>query len=184
MAKSGDQLEHPVSRAHHLLINCIHVEGPARMGEYAYWIWIKATPTQVWRTYVDPTRIPEWQTGRPVIGDVHGDPGQPGSTYVSRRGRLAARTTVVASEVPIRLVTETDAYLGLHLEVTSRLSEEAGGTKLCLTAKSHWPRGRRMLGGLVDRAVLSPREADKELKKLKTVIERHAHRDAIADPDV
>ncbi len=41
---------------------------------------------------------PEWQTGRPVIGDVQGEFGVPGSSYVSRRGWLAARTTVLTAE--------------------------------------------------------------------------------------
>lgn len=145
------------------------------MGEFAYSIWIDATPAQVWRTYADPIRIPEWQTGRPVVENVHGDPGHVGASYTVRRGRLLARTTVVASEVPMRLVTRTDAFLGLQLEAISRLVEKAGGTELRVAATSYWPAGRRLLGSLVDRAVLSTREADKELKKLKAVIERQAH---------
>jgi hypothetical protein len=126
------------------------------MGEYVYSVWIKATPAQVWETYVDPARIPEWQTGKPVIEDVRGDPGEPGSTYVSRRGPLVARTTVLTSDVPSRLVTR------------------AGGTYLELTAETHWPRGRRWVGRLVDRVILSAREADKEFRNLRTIIERKA----------
>jgi uncharacterized protein YndB with AHSA1/START domain len=144
------------------------------MGEFVYSVWIKAAPARVWRTYVDPNRIPEWQTGKPVIGDVRGAPGEPGSSYVSRRGPLTARTTVLTSAVPAHLVTRTDAYLGLQLEITSRLTDRAGGTDLELTAEAHWPRGRRLVGRLVERAVLSPREADKELTNLKTMIEREA----------
>ena len=79
------------------------------MGVLEHSVWIKAAPEQVWRTYVDPTRVPDWQTGKPVIGDVRGGPGQPGSTYVSRRGPLTARTTVLAADVPRVLVTWTDA---------------------------------------------------------------------------
>lgn len=144
------------------------------MGEYVYSVWIRATPAQVWRTYVDPHRIPEWQTGKPLIEDVRGVPGEDGSTYVSRRGPLAARTTVVTSAAPTRLVTRTHAYLGMQFELTSRLSDQAGGTHLELTAKTRWPPRRRMVGKVVDRVILSPREAEKELTNLKSIIEREA----------
>lgn len=143
------------------------------MGEYVYTVWIKAAPAQVWSTYVDPSRIPEWQTGKPVIEDVHGGPGEPGSTYVSRRGPLAARTTILTSVVPVRLVTRTEAYLGLEFELISRLTRLAGGTELELTAQTRWPPGRRLIGRLADRIILSPREADKELTNLKRIIERN-----------
>ncbi len=144
------------------------------MGTHAFSVWIEADPARVWRTYVDPRRIPEWQTGGPVVEDVRGGPGEPGSAYVSRRGRLAARTTVVTADPPTRLVTRTAAYLGLQLELSSRLTERSGGTDLELTAETHWPPGRRLVGRLVDRAILGPREADKELTNLKTIIERDA----------
>lgn len=144
------------------------------MGELAYAVWIDAAPERVWRAYVDPNRIPEWQTGKPVIGDVHGGPGELGSTYVSRRGPLIARTTVLASDVPNRLVTRTEAYFGLELEVTSRLSERAGGTDLELTVETHWRSRHRLVEGVVERAILSRREARKELTNLKTIIEREA----------
>ncbi len=144
------------------------------MGELAYAVWINAAPERVWRAYVDPNRIPEWQTGKPVIGDLHGGPGELGSTYVSRRGPLVARTTVTASDNPTRLVTRTDAYLGLELEVTSRLTERAGGTDLELTVETHWRSRRRLVEKVVERAILSPREARKELTNLKTIIEREA----------
>jgi len=144
------------------------------MGEFVYSVWIKAAPARVWRTYVDPNRIPEWQTGKPVIGDLRGAPGESGSTYVSRRGPLTARTTVLTSTVPAQLVTSTDAYLGLQFEITSRLADRAGGTDLELTAETHWPPGRRLVGKLVERAILSPREAAKELTNLKTIIEQEA----------
>jgi len=142
------------------------------VGESVYSVWIQAAPAQVWRTYVDPHRIPEWQTGKPVVGDVRGAPGEPGSTYVSKRGPLHARTTVLTSDVPAQLVTRTDAYLGLQLEVTSRISDRAGGADLELTAVTHWPQGRRLIGKLVERIVLSPREARKELTNLRVLIER------------
>jgi uncharacterized protein YndB with AHSA1/START domain len=142
------------------------------MGELAYALWIDAAPELVWRVYVDPTRIPEWQTGKPVIEDVHGGPGELGSGYVSRRGRLVARTEVVASDRPRRLVTRTEAYFGLELEVTSRLAEQAAGTDLELTVRTRWRSQHRLVQKVVERAILSRREARKELTNLKTIVER------------
>ena len=144
------------------------------MGELAYAVWINAAPERVWRAYVDPNRIPEWQTGKPVIGDVHGGPGELGSTYASRRGPLVAQTTVTASDNATRLVTRTDAYFGLELVVTSRLTERAGGTDLELTVETHWRSRRRLVEKVVERAILSRREARKEPTNLKTIIEREA----------
>ena len=141
------------------------------MGEVEYSVWIEAAPAQVWRTYVDPTRIPLWQTGKPVIRDVRGAPGEPGSTYVSQRGPLVARTRVLAADVPHSLVTTTDAYLGLSFEVSSRLSERSGGTDLALHVATHWRHRPRLVVALVERVVLSPREAHKELAALKALVE-------------
>ena len=142
------------------------------MGVLEYSVWINATPGQVWQIYADPTRFPEWQTGKPVIGEVRGGPGEPGSAYVSRRGPLAASTTVTSADRPRELVTRTAAYLGLRLDVTSRLTARAGGTDLQLRAVTIWPRGLGPVGRLVERAILSPREAGKELANLKTLVER------------
>lgn len=144
------------------------------MGELAYAVWVAAAPERVWRVYVEPRRIPEWQTGRPVIEDEQGGAGEVGSTYVSRRGRLVARTTVVASAAPTRLVTRTDAYFGLTLEVTSRLSERAGGTDLELTVETRWRSRHPLVQKVIERAILSGSEARKELTNLKTIIEREA----------
>lgn len=144
------------------------------MGLLEYSVWIKAAPETVWGTYVDPTRIPDWQTGKPVIADIQGAPGEPGSTYVSRRGPLAARTTVLTADVPRELVTMTDAYLGLQFEVTSRLSERSGGTDLQLRVATHWRRSWSPVAKIVERAILSPREARKELAALKALTERDA----------
>ena len=144
------------------------------MGVLEYSVWIEAAPELVWRAYVDPTRIPEWQTGRPVIGDVQGEFGVPGSSYVSRRGRLAARTTVLTADVPRELVTRTDAYFGLRFVVTSSLSERAGGTDVQLRVMTQWRRGFAPVGRLVERAILGPAEAQKELDNFKALVERVA----------
>src|SRR5437016_4558613 len=109
-------------------------------------VWIRAMPEEVWRVYVDPSRIPEWQIGSPVIEDVRGAGDRPGTTYTSKRGPGVAQTTVLEAERPRRLVTRTQAYLGLKFDVVSRLEPEADGTQLELHAETHWPRGLGMLG--------------------------------------
>ena len=144
------------------------------MSVLEYSVWIKAAPQQVWGAYVDPTRIPDWQTGRPVIGDVQGAPGEAGSTYVSRRGLLAARTTVLTADFPRELVARTDTHFGLQFEVTSRLSGRSGGTDLELRAATHWRRSLGPVAKVVELAILSPREARKELAALKALVEREA----------
>lgn len=141
------------------------------MGQFVYSVRIEAAPALVWGIYVDPRRIPEWQTGRPLITDVRGVPGEQGSTYVSKRGVLRARTSVLSSAAPTRLVTLTEAYVGLQFEVTSQLSPRAGGTDLEVTAVTQWPRGRRLIGKGIERMVLSSGEARKELDNLKRVVE-------------
>lgn len=145
-----------------------------RVGELEHSVWIKSTPEQVWHTYVDPTRIPQWQTGKPSIGELQGGHGEPGSTYVSRRGPLSARTTVLRADAPHELVTRTDAYFGLQLEVTSRLSERSGGTDLQLHVSTQWRRRLGPVGKVIELAILSPTEARKELANLKSLVERQA----------
>jgi uncharacterized protein YndB with AHSA1/START domain len=144
------------------------------MGVLEHSVWIEAQPEEVWRIYVDPSRIPEWQTGSPVIEDVRGPGDEPGATYTSRRGPGAARTTVLEAERPRRLVTTTEAYLGLRFDLASRLQPEANGTRLDLRVETHWPRGLGLLGRLVELIVLSDREATKELAGLKALVEREA----------
>ena len=144
------------------------------MGVLEYSIMINAAPELVWRAYADPSRIPDWQTGKPVITDVQGEPGAPGSRYVSRRGRLAARTTVLTAEAPREMVTRTDAYLGLQVEVRSRLSEKSGRTELRLRAETHWERRHFLVAGTLERVILGPAQARKELDKLKALVERES----------
>ncbi|HEX3196007.1 MAG TPA: SRPBCC family protein [Propionibacteriaceae bacterium] len=141
------------------------------MGAVDYSVWIQASPEQVWRVYVDPSRIPEWQTGSPVIEEIHGRADEPGSTYVSRRRPGAARTTVTEAEKPSCLMTITEAYFGLRFDVRSLLTPQSGVTLLGLQVETLWPRGLGLLGKPVEVAILSPREGQKELARLKALIE-------------
>jgi uncharacterized protein YndB with AHSA1/START domain len=95
---------------------------------------IHARPVDVWRIYVDPSRIPDWQTGSPVIEDISGAGDEPSTTYVSRRGRGTAQTTVLEAVRPRHLVTRTDAHLGLQLDLISELTSEGEGTLLYFCA--------------------------------------------------
>jgi uncharacterized protein YndB with AHSA1/START domain len=135
-------------------------------------VWIQAPPEDVWRIYVDPARIPDWQTGSPKIEDISGFPDEPGSTYVSRRSPGAAKTTVVESDPPRRLVTRTQAYYGLNFDVVSELTPEGDGTRLVLRTDTEWPPRRKLLGKLVELAILNPREVRKELALLKNLVEQ------------
>jgi hypothetical protein len=74
------------------------------------------------------------------------------------------------------LATRTDAYLGLVFDVDSRLTPEGDGTRLSLRVETYWPRGRGLVGKVIERAILSPREAAKELSNLKMLVEREATR--------
>ena len=141
------------------------------MGAVDYVIWIDASPDQVWRVYVDPSRIPEWQTGSPVIEEMRGEAGQLSSSYVSRRRPGAAHTTVIDVDKPHLLMTRSEAYFGLRFDVTSSLTAQAGGTLLELHVQTHWPRGARLLGKLVEAVILGQREGRKELAILKALIE-------------
>jgi deazaflavin-dependent oxidoreductase (nitroreductase family) len=140
-------------------------------GRAGHTVWIRAEPDAVWDVYADPRRIPEWQTGSPVIEELHGE-GEAGTTYVSRRGRLVARTVILVAERPRRIESRTDAYLGLRFTVVSTLGPMDGGTRLRLVVTTEWPRGLGLLGRLVEFAVLSRREASKEFVLLKQLVER------------
>jgi uncharacterized protein YndB with AHSA1/START domain len=144
------------------------------MGVHEYSVWIQAPAEDVWRVYADPSRIPDWQTGSPVVTTVHGGEADAGSSYVATRGPGAARTTVLEADRPHKMVTRTEAYLGLQLDVISLLGSEASGTRLNLRAETHWPKGRRLIGRIVEVAILSRREAAKELANLKMLVERES----------
>lgn len=142
------------------------------MGSLTVSVWIEAAPEQVWQVYVDPGRIPDWQTGRPVVSRVDGVPGVVGATYLSRRGRLSATTLVVSADSPSELVTRTDTSFGLQLDVTSRLVERAGGTELRIDAEARWSRLLRPVAKVAEMAVLNPRQARIELANLKSLVEQ------------
>jgi hypothetical protein len=68
-------------------------------------------------------------------------------------------------------MTTTEAYFGLRFDVESLLTPQSGGTLLELHVETHWPKGLGLLGKLVEAAILSPREGQKEPGRLKALIE-------------
>lgn len=146
------------------------------MGTAEYSILIRAAPDTVWSIYADPSRIPQWQTGSPSIEAIRGGPGEPGASYVSKRGPVSALTTVIESSPPRRLLTRTDAYLGLRFDVESRLVPSGDATQLILRAETWWPRALRPISKVLELAILNSTEATQELRNLKTLIEQKGDR--------
>lgn len=132
------------------------------MGLVGYAVWINATPERVCAVYVDPTRIPDWQTGRPSVVSARAQPGVPASRYVSKRGPVAATTTVVAAEAPPRLTPGSRPTSALTLEVTSRLVEKAEAPTSRLVRSPAGADGGGSIATVVERAILSPADARKE----------------------
>ena len=141
------------------------------MASYRYSTWIAATPEVVWDVFTDLNRIPEWQTGRPIVSDASGRGDVPGTTYTVRRGPAAARTEVLEADRPVRYRSRTDAYLGLSFDLIATLTPDRRGTRLELQADTHWPRGLHLLGRVVEAIVLSGQEAKTELENLKMLLE-------------
>jgi uncharacterized protein YndB with AHSA1/START domain len=144
------------------------------MGALERSIWISAAPSLVWELYTDIDRIAEWQTGDPRVLEVSGRGDEVGTTYIVRRGPGAARTTVTKAVCPAVHASRTEAYLGLSFDLTTNLSDEKGGTRLVIRAQTHWPSGLGLVGRLIEFAILNPREANRELERLKHLVEREA----------
>jgi uncharacterized protein YndB with AHSA1/START domain len=142
------------------------------MAVLRYDIWIEASPAEVWAVYTDIDRLPEWQTGGPRVTEASGSGDVVGTSYIVRRGPMASRTTVTAADPPAHHATHTRAVLGLTFDLLADLTAEEGGTRLGLEARTDWPRGLRLVGRAVESALLSEREAIKELANLKALVER------------
>lgn len=147
------------------------------MGTIQYSIWIGAPPDLVWDVYTNLHRIPDWQTGDPQVLEVSGLGDEVGTTYTVRRGPGAARTTVTKAVRPVLHASRTEAYLGLSFDVTANLRPEKGGTRLQLRAETHWPKGMGLVGRVVEFAFLNGREANRELERLKVLLEVEAAND-------
>jgi uncharacterized protein YndB with AHSA1/START domain len=141
-----------------------------------YDIWIEASPDEVWAAYTDLDRIPEWQTGAPRVAEASGSGDVVGTTYLVRRGPMTSRSTVTAADAPTHHASHTQAVLGLTFDLVADLTAADGGTRIALEARTEWPRGLRLVGRAVESALLSEREAVKELTNLKTLVEREAGR--------
>jgi uncharacterized protein YndB with AHSA1/START domain len=148
------------------------------MGVVQHSIWIGAAPSTVWDLYTDLDRMSEWQTGDPRVLAIDGCGDQVGTTYAVRRGPGAARTTVTEAVRPSLHGSRTNAYLGLSFDLTARLLPEQGGTRLLLEAQTHWPRGIGLLGRVAEFVFLNGGEADRELERLKVLVESEAAKES------
>ena len=146
------------------------------MAVLKYDIWIEASPDDVWAVYTDLDRIPEWQTGAPRVAEANGSGDVVGTTYLVRRGPMTSRSTITAADAPAHHASHTQAVLGLTFDLVADLTAADGGTRIALEARTEWPRGLRLVGRAVESALLSEREAVKELTNLKTLVEREAGR--------
>jgi uncharacterized protein YndB with AHSA1/START domain len=144
------------------------------MGTAHYSIWIDASPDRVWDVFTNLERIPDWQTGDPCVIEVSGPGDEVGTTYTVRRGPGTGRTIVTEAVRPTIYASRTDAYLGLSFDLTATLRPDRSGTTLTLRADTHWPRGLRLLGRIVEFAFLNQREANRELERLKVLLEAEA----------
>jgi uncharacterized protein YndB with AHSA1/START domain len=140
------------------------------LGSQSYSIWIAAPPERVFDLYTDLDRIGEWQEGHPQITDVSGDPSEAGSSYISRRGRLASRFEVVAADRPSRHVVAFDGPAGLRAELNAGFAAVNNGTQLTLHLDARWRSP--LLGRILEMAVFNRRIANRELGKLKGLAER------------
>jgi hypothetical protein len=122
--------------------------------------------------FTDLNRIPEWQTGAPVVVDASGRGDVAGTTYAVRRGPGVAHATVREAVRPYEYRSRTTAPLGLVFETIAHLVPEDQGTRLELEAQTHWPLAMRLLGRLVEAVVLSGHEGHREMKQLKVLVER------------
>ncbi len=141
------------------------------MGAVQQSIWIGAASGLVWDVYTDLDRIAEWQTGDPRVVEASGRGGEVGTTYIVRRGPGAARTTVTEAMRPELHRSRTNAYFGLSFDLTAKLLPEQDGTRILLQAQTHWPKGLGLLGRVVEFAFLNAHEANRELERLKVLVE-------------
>ena len=140
------------------------------MGTHSYAVWIAARPEGVYDLNTDLDRIGEWQDGNPRITDLSGDPSRSGSTYMTRRGRLASRSEVIVADRPTKHVVRINGPKGLRAEITSQFAPEEQGTRVTIGLDARW--GSPLLGRVVERAIFNRRNALRELGKLRLIAER------------
>jgi uncharacterized protein YndB with AHSA1/START domain len=142
------------------------------VGTHSWTVWIDAPADTIFDIYSDIERFPEWEVGVREVKDVTGPGDQPGTIYSVRYGPFASRSEVVEVERPRRLVTTTAGVFGLRARSTSELAPEAGGTRLTISFETWWPS--RLLGRLLEKAMLNPSTLRRELANLKALAEREA----------
>ena len=107
-----------------------------------------------------------------MVTDASGRGDAVGTTYAVRRGPAVAHTKVLKAAPQSRYQSKTDAYLGLRFEFLARLVPEKGGTRLELEAHTHWPRGMKLLGRVIQTVVFSAHEGRREMEQQKCLSTR------------
>jgi uncharacterized protein YndB with AHSA1/START domain len=140
-------------------------------------IHIAATPADVWKMTMDPSRLGEWVTIHRKL--VHADDGQPRVGYtmdqqIHMRGvSLEVHWTLVDCRPEKRAVWEGRGPARSHAHSEYILSAENGGTRFDYRNEFRPPLGP--VGALVSRALVGgmpEREAMRTLERLRAHLER------------
>jgi uncharacterized protein YndB with AHSA1/START domain len=139
-------------------------------------IEIRASPEAVYDVLADPDCLGDWVTIQEELEEAPDGDLEPGSRLRQRMRvagtRFRLSWTVVEAQRPSRIVWEGHGPMGSHAKAIYELSADGdGGTKFSYLNEYGLPGGPA--GRLAARAILgaSGREADRTLKRLKTLVE-------------
>jgi uncharacterized protein YndB with AHSA1/START domain len=137
---------------------------------------IAASPEQVWRVAMDPTRLGDWVTiHRRLRGGDEGSPrvGMHMDQQIHLRGvSLDVHWTLVECKPPRLAVWAGRGPARSRACTEYRLSETEDGTRFDYRNEFHAPLGP--LGALASRALVGgmpEREANRTLERLKSILE-------------
>jgi carbon monoxide dehydrogenase subunit G len=139
-------------------------------------IHIDATPETVYDTLMDPDCLGDWVTIQDELLEAPDGDLKQGDELVQRckiaGRRFKLRWKVEQAKPPHKTVWRGKGPLGSKARVTYDLAENDGGTRFTYTNEYDLPGGPA--GRLAGRAIVgaSGAEADRTLKRLKTLIER------------
>jgi carbon monoxide dehydrogenase subunit G len=139
-------------------------------------IHIDAAPEDVYAKLMDPDCLGEWVTIQDELLEAPDGDLKQGDELVQRckiaGRRFKLRWTVEQAKPPHKTVWRGKGPLGSKARVTYDLAENDGGTRFTYTNEYDLPGGPA--GRLAGRAIVgaSGAEADRTLKRLKTLIER------------
>lgn len=137
---------------------------------------IAASPQQVWKVAMDPTRLADWVTIHRRLRDSDDGPPRVGlrmDQQIHLRGvSLDVHWTLVQCESPALAVWEGHGPARSRARTEYRLNETDHGTRFDYRNEFHAPLGP--LGALASRALVGgipAREANRTLERLKSILE-------------